>query len=178
MGTIFGLEIDNKKIDNSKNDSPDLVSILGKTGKAIASVFDRKDRPVTKKPAKIDLNSIRMDPRIGELLDAKGHETTIGDVYANEKARTNIYYNKPNFPVGSMIVREKYSLMGTIPETVIAMVKRDAGFNAATGDWEFFVFNGRDLALQSRESVGSCATCHARAKDTDWTFRTYMNFSR
>jgi len=166
------------EIDKKKKRSPDLVSIFSSTGKAIGSVFKKSDKSQSNTRVKDEPRSVTVDPRIKYLVYPDDHNTTIGDVYANEKAGSNIYYNNPNFPVGSMIVREKYSLLGTVPDTVIAMVKREAGFNAASGDWEFFVFDGRDLALKSRETVGSCSTCHARAKDTDWTFRTYMNFSR
>ena len=168
------------EIDKQKKESPDLVELATKAGKAVCSIFKRTDtiEPKAQAPPKVEPQQVAVDPRIKDLVDPGNHNTTIGDVYANDKARTNFFYNQPDFPVGSIIVREKYFTLGSPPETIIAMVKREKGFNDASGDWEFFVFNGRDMALTSRESVGSCATCHARAKDTDWTFRTYMNFSR
>lgn len=168
------------EINNKKKDSPDLVELATKAGKAVRSIFKKSDKATATEPEPkaVEPQQVTVDPRIKDLIDPDNHNTTIGDVYANDKARTNFFYNQPDFPVGSIIVREKYSTLGSTPETVIAMVKREKGFNDATGDWEFFVFNGRDMALTSRESVGSCATCHARAKETDWTFRTYMNFSR
>jgi len=117
-----------------------------------------------------------MDPRIAGFFDSDNHSSTFGRVYVNGIARTNFFYNTPAFPQGSIIVREKLPNVDSHPDIIMAMVKREVGFNSASGDWEFLVLDGRDLALRSRESVGSCASCHARAKDTDWTFRSYMNF--
>ena len=165
------------EVNKKKKGSPDLVELATEAGKAVRSIF-KKPKAKAQEPKKVEPQQVTVDPRIKDLIDPGNHNTTIGDVYANDKARTNFFYNQPDFPVGSIIVREKYSLGGTAPETIIAMVKREKGFNEASGDWEFFVSNGRDMALASRESAGNCSACHARAKDTDWTFRTYMNFTR
>jgi hypothetical protein len=61
-----------------------------------------------------------------------------------------------------------------LPETVIAMVKREKGFNKKTNDWEFFTFGGADLKMQKRETKGDCAKCHIQAEKTDWVFRDYL----
>lgn len=99
---------------------------------------------------------------------------TFGVVYANDLAKAEIEKDKPNFPVGSIIVREKHlSAESEMPETVIAMVKREKGFSKKTGDWEFFTFSGADLKMQTRETRGDCANCHAQVEKTDWVFRTY-----
>ena len=81
----------------------------------------------------------------------------------------------PVFPAGSMIVREKRLLLGSgPPEVSIAMVKHEKGFSKETGDWEFIVLNGNNLKLESRQTKGSCAECHARVKESDWVFREYL----
>jgi Cytochrome P460 len=83
----------------------------------------------------------------------------------------------PDFPVNSIIVREKHSfamIEGKTPELVIAMVKRQKGFNLETGDWEYFTFEGADMRLQKRETVGSCSKCHANAAKTDYVFRDFL----
>lgn len=100
---------------------------------------------------------------------------TFGIVYANDLAKAEIEKTNPQFPVGSIIVREKHlSAESETPETVIAMVKREKGFSKKTGDWEFFIFNGADLKMQKRETKGDCAKCHVQAEKTDWVFRDYL----
>lgn len=101
--------------------------------------------------------------------------TSFGEVYVNDLAKTEIEKENPNFPVGAMIVREKNkTATSETPQTVIAMVKREKGFSRKTGDWEFFTFNGSDLKMQTRETKGECAKCHAQAEKTDWVFRNYL----
>lgn len=114
-----------------------------------------------------------------KLLNIKpednSHKFSFGEVYANDLAKAEIEKDAPNFPVGSIIVREKnLTITSIIPETVIAMVKREKGFSEKTGDWEFFVFDGKDLRMQNRETVGSCSACHSNAKESDWVFRDYL----
>lgn len=148
---------------------PDLVSIVGDLGKGFRSFFKRDKKAKATSPN----NTI-------ELLGTNhGTGMSLGMVYANEKAKTNIYLNSPSFPVGSIIVRERHDdELKPLPNTVIAMVKRQVGFSPKTGDWEFFMFDGRSLALQLRETIGNCAACHVQAKASDWSFRTYITIPR
>lgn len=96
---------------------------------------------------------------------------TFGVVYANDLAASEIEKDNPQFSAGSVIVREKrLSAASEMPETVIAMVKREKNFSEKTGDWEFFVFDGKSLKLNSRETKGSCSQCHSKAKENDWVF--------
>ncbi len=100
---------------------------------------------------------------------------TFGVVYANDLAKAEIEKENPNFPIGSIIVREKNALATSeTPEIVIAMVKREKGFSKKTNDWEFLTFNGIDLKIKKRETKGDCSTCHIRAEKTDWVFREYL----
>jgi Cytochrome P460 len=55
-----------------------------------------------------------------------------------------------------------------------AMVKREAGFNPESGDWEFFVVNGAGTRVQASGRLENCMACHAGQKDSDYTFRTYL----
>lgn len=100
---------------------------------------------------------------------------SFGVVYANDLAKAEIKKEKPKFPEGAIIVREKRAKAeDETPQIVIAMVKREKGFSKKTGDWEFFTFNGADLKLQKRETSGDCAKCHAQTTNTDWIFKTYL----
>jgi hypothetical protein len=103
------------------------------------------------------------------------NELSFGVVYANDLAKPEFAKEKPQFPVGSIIVREKNATATSeTPQTIIAMVKREKGFSKKTGDWEFFTFNGSDLKLKTRTTVGECAKCHVRAEKNDWVFRDYL----
>lgn len=145
------------------------------------SLFDSPPKPQnTSEPEKVESKETVADSSSGvafaDLLKVKPkenpHTSTFGVVFANDLAKTEIEKEKPAFPAGSIIVREKnLSADSLTPETVIAMVKREKGFSKETGDWEFFVFDGADLKLQKRETKGDCAGCHIRAKESDWVFR-------
>ena len=109
------------------------------------------------------------------LKNSPDHKFTFGEVYANDLAKAEIEKENPQFPVGSIIIREKNeTATSQTPQVVIAMVKREQGFSKDSGDWEFFTFNGADLKMQRRETKGDCATCHIQAVKTDWIFRDYL----
>jgi hypothetical protein len=132
--------------------------------------------PEKKKPVpETESKGITVNELLKKVSNETPHNFTFGEVYANDLAKNEIEKDTPNFPLGSIIVREK-NLTSTseTPETVIAMVKREKGFSEKTGDWEFFVFDGKDLQMQKRETVGNCSACHSNAKESDWVFRDYL----
>lgn len=100
---------------------------------------------------------------------------TFARVFVNSIGQSEAEKENPQFAPGSIIVREKLQF-GTDadPELVAVMVKREKGFSPKSGDWEFFVFGGKDLKLQKRETKGDCAKCHIQAQKTDWVFRSYL----
>ncbi len=108
-------------------------------------------------------------------MPVNNHQFSLGMVYANNLAKIEFEKENPVFPVGSIIVREKIvDSANKTPQTVIAMVKREKDFSKETGNWEFFVFNGADLKLKSRETKSDCSKCHIQAEKTDWVFRDYL----
>jgi hypothetical protein len=154
----------------SKKNQKDLVGIFADLGKQIKKLFPKKrEKNETTESAKIDPL-----PK-GVTFSTGSHEFSFGVVYANDPAQAEIEKANPDFPVGSIIVREKNaSATSAVPELVIAMVKRENGFSPATGDWEFFVFGGADLKMQKRETKGDCAACHRKIEKNDWVFRDYL----
>ena len=153
----------------SKENQKDLVGIFSDFGRGLKKLFPKK----REKPSA----AVEKTKNLLALLraDRDSHELTFGVVYANEAAKDEIQKESPQFPTGSIIVREKLSAENAaVPETVIAMVKRAKGFSPETGDWEFFVLDGADLKMRSRETKGDCAACHSRAEKTDWIFRDYL----
>ena len=105
----------------------------------------------------------------------KKGDQTFARVFANDLALTEIYKDAPKFPTGAIIVREKLlNAEDTKPELVTVMVKREKGFSAKTGDWEYLVIDGAMERVKQRETVGSCSKCHAQAAPTDFVFKTYL----
>jgi len=104
----------------------------------------------------------------------KGNQT-FARYFANDLANAEIYKDKPQFPTGAIIVREKLlNADDTKPELVTVMVKREKGFSKKTGDWEYLVVEGTLDKIKQREKVGSCSKCHANAESTDFVFKTYL----
>ncbi len=134
-------------------------------------VFSRKEKePIA--PPRPDVRSSAVKAE----SDITNHGQTFGVVYANDLALAEAKNERPEFPVGSIFVREKNVLENSpVPQTVIAMVKREKGFSSATNDWEFFLFDGYLMNLKVRETVGSCSTCHVAAAKTDWVFLKEIN---
>ena len=82
---------------------------------------------------------------------------------------------KPDFPVGSMIVKEKLLRKDAgAPELLTAMIKREPGYNPASGDWEYVVLDGPGRSIEGRGKLANCQSCHALAKDTGYVFRSYL----
>lgn len=102
-------------------------------------------------------------------------KVTFARYFANELAQDEIYKTAPQFPVGSIIVREKLlQKTDEKPELVTVMVKREKGFSKKSGDWEFFVVQGDLGKINKQETKGDCAKCHVQAEKTDWVFKTYL----
>ena len=99
-----------------------------------------------------------------------------GVIYVNEAARHALLDEKrPQFPVGSIIVREKLKMAdATTPQLLVAMVKHERGFNPKANDWEFLVIDGDASKIQRREKTGDCLACHSQQKTTDFVFRSYL----
>lgn len=102
-------------------------------------------------------------------------EKTFARVYTNDLALGEIYKEKPLFPSGSMIVREKLlKETDEVPELITVMLKHEKGFSTKSNDWEFFVLDAGSSKIKKAEKVGSCSKCHAQATETDLIFKTYL----
>lgn len=116
----------------------------------------------------------RSDEKPPKNPHEKGNQT-FARIYANELASSEIKRAKPNFPIGSIIVREKLlKETDETPEVVTVMIKHEKGFSPKSGDWEFFVLQGELGKIKEQQTVGSCSKCHTQVKENDWVFRTYL----
>jgi hypothetical protein len=113
-------------------------------------------------------------------------------VYVNTAAREAIQPNGPKFPVGSVIVKEKFPgdwkggsvkndwrderlVLGN--STVLTVMrKHEAGFDPKNGDWEYFVGDPKTLRLSTPDAraLKTCQSCHALYKDRDFVTKTYL----
>ena len=97
---------------------------------------------------------------------------SFGVVYVNDLAREAMTSDRPaKFPIGSIIVREKFGILDEArPELLAVMVKRASGFNPKAGDWEFLTVDGALTKIQERQKKGSCLQCHASQSERDFVF--------
>jgi hypothetical protein len=98
-------------------------------------------------------------------------------LYVSETAKPVFAHpTAPPFPEGAMLVKERLSApRGRDPRFLLAMVKREEGFNPETGNWEFFVLRVTDVpVVVDNGRIAHCAQCHAKARETDFVFRNYL----
>ena len=83
--------------------------------------------------------------------------------------------SNPNFPEGSVIVKEKLpGKASQEPELLTVMIKRAKGFNPTSGDWEYMVVDGTGTTVQARGKLENCQSCHTGNSRTDYVFRSYL----
>jgi hypothetical protein len=94
--------------------------------------------------------------------------------WANSGAEAGIASRgSPAFAPGSVIVKEKYAGPQASEATLVAlgiMIKREPGFDADSGDWDYAYYEPALGVVRSAEQTSYCAGCHARAEATDYVF--------
>ncbi len=112
-----------------------------------------------------------------EMRPPNPHVPRVFRVFVNAKGKAVMRDDKKPFPVGTIIVKEKYprnpqgDRFGPTkvdpkitPELLTVMVKRPAG-------WEWFAASG-DLKQLAKDN-GTCRKCHESQKKKDYVFRHY-----
>jgi hypothetical protein len=104
------------------------------------------------------------------------HMRKLISVYVNALGQqAMLTERKPEFPVGSVIVKEKFAPdKKDAPELLTVMVKREQGFNPASGDWEYMVTNGAGTKIDARGKIESCQSCHVSMRESGFVYRSYM----
>lgn len=97
-------------------------------------------------------------------------------VFVNPVGRVEMMTKqKPKFPVGTMIVKEKHgSPDSTKPELLTAMIKRQRGYNPDSGDWEYLVLDGAASTIVEQGKLTRCSGCHKPYESSDYVTRTYL----
>jgi hypothetical protein len=104
------------------------------------------------------------------------HQDKYISVFVNSLGREEMMTKRsPKFPIGSMIVKEKLrSHDSTKPEMLTAMIKREAGYNPESGDWEYLVLDGAASKIVEQGKLTRCSGCHRPYKFSDFITRTYL----
>lgn len=137
----------------------------------------------TSRPRNVSLmlwSLCRVWTQVAATIEAPFHESEHGNlflqVYVNPIGEEAMLQTEiPIFPPGSIIVKEKL-LNGddTEPVALGIMIKHEAGFNPAGGDWEY-VYWTADSVTQG-EALTHCQECHLGQTETDSVFRPYVTF--
>jgi hypothetical protein len=97
------------------------------------------------------------------------------DVYVTQPGRGPILSGKGVYPEGTMILKKKLiDAAGTRTDLYTGMLKREKGYNPQSGDWEFFVLNGKASSIEAAGKLRSCIECHEAYSDTDFVSRSYL----
>ncbi len=91
--------------------------------------------------------------------------------------------NFTNFPVGTVLVKENYSVVDNKPgrlHSLSIMRKQAAGFDPALGDWEYMELemSGNRLVKGKGSDpllAAKCGQCHANVADRDYVFTSEMD---
>jgi hypothetical protein len=109
---------------------------------------------------------------------ANPHHEKYITVYVNDVGRPAMMEQaKPNFPEGSVIVKEKLpDKSSQTPELLTVMIKRGKGFNDENGDWEYMVTDGSGTKVEAQGKLENCQGCHQAKGQNDYVFRTYLPY--
>lgn len=87
------------------------------------------------------------------------------DVYGNAAAQAAFKSDTTPFAPGAMLVKEQFdrTVTGDRPAGILAMEKREAGFDPANGDWRWIVLSPRGELVREGK-IEKCAGCHRDSK--------------
>ncbi|HEU4510107.1 MAG TPA: cytochrome P460 family protein [Pyrinomonadaceae bacterium] len=111
-----------------------------------------------------------------ELEESNPHKDKFITVYVNDTGKKSMMEQlEAKYPQGSIIVKEKLSSKDSAtPELLTAMIKREPGFNPASGDWEWMVVDGSGTSVLARGKLTNCQECHQQYKGGDYVSRNYL----
>jgi hypothetical protein len=96
----------------------------------------------------------------------KGHlfERFAVDLYANESGKDAYDGKAQDVPIGAMLVKEHFdrTVTGDRPGPVMAMEKRERGFDVENGDWRYIVVSAAGEVVADGKGE-RCSGCHREA---------------
>lgn len=116
------------------------------------------------------------------------HINYVFKIYVNPIGAAAMTSNKSiPFPVGSVIVKEKFAVKdakvtwdrhkiapNAKPEMLTVMTKQAKGFDTPNGDWEYKVLNG-SMTKETSTGLEYCAKCHSSAANRDFVYYRKAN---
>lgn len=89
-------------------------------------------------------------------------------LYANPKA-LDAKTRQPSaaYPVGSLIVKEKFETKGGTTPSIITVMEKVAN-KGRVDDWQFYMVRLSDRSFVKDEGKTSCTDCHSRYTKTDF----------
>ena len=146
--------------------------------RSVASVLAEKAdgdmTRVTKKPMKMEAPVAQLC-MAGFPQQHNLHSDKYFHVYSNELGLETLKAGKGDYPIGSVIVKQKYSdADGKTTELFTVMRKMKDGYDADNGNWEYSVLNKNATTVLSRGRTDSCIACHEDYSSTDYVTRTYL----
>ncbi len=97
------------------------------------------------------------------------------DIYASQNAADVVKTGQGTYPEGSVVLKRKYSdASGSTTELYTGMLKREKGYNPASGDWEYYVLSGDGKSVQRQGKLTECMACHATYSSSDYITRDYF----
>lgn len=100
------------------------------------------------------------------------HDLLAFHIYTNDSGVARLWDPLESFSVGTVIVKEKIIPESGDIELFTGMVKREQGFAAEVGDWQFFTVD-REIKQISFADTEACIKCHQRYADSDFVTKLY-----
>lgn len=110
---------------------------------------------------------------IDAVLSSDPHLKATFHVFASDSAALPIFDPWGKFPVGSMILKEKFSRKDGKTQLFTGMVKREEGYFPGVGDWEFFTVDAAAAKIAERGKMERCADCHRDYAKGDHVSKIY-----
>ena len=97
-------------------------------------------------------------------------------VYVNDIGKRAMLSEQPTvFPVGSIIVKEKFKKGDdNNPELLTIMIKRAVSTPPSMQDWEFSTSTDQKQVTKGGD-VSHCVSCHTGQPKTDFVYKTYLD---
>lgn len=110
---------------------------------------------------------------LASKINMNPHSLSYFRVFINPMGWQAFSSNKAVFPVGTVIVKEKLnSAAATRDDLLTVMVKRQKGWRASSGDWEFFIVDSAGKLANTSDT--HCISCHRSKAEMGWVYRTYL----
>jgi Cytochrome P460 len=111
-----------------------------------------------------------------DRADRGPHHFPVIVVRTNPDAWDAFKGRKAPMPLGTVVVKEKHRALNTEDHPVdeyAVMVKREAGYDPANGDWEYRYVERAEKKVE-RGRLAYCIDCHRNVAAQDYLFRTYL----